>query len=776
MVKWPLLQALLLAGFSVASACAQDGAAPIVIDYPADGSVFPPDMTAPTFLWRDPAPGAVSWQIDVSFANGSAAIHVAATGGRMHIGEIDPRCVAPTNQPPRLTPQQAAARTWIPDPATWAAIKKQSVAGAATVTISGFASGNARHPVSRGHMLLNISADPVGAPIFYRDVPLMPSKTEKGVIKPLDSRAVPLIAWRLRDVARTRSRVLLEDMHTCANCHSFSGDGKTLGMDLDGPENDKSLYTLAAVQQKMTIRNEDVISWTSFRGELGNQLREGFMSQVSPDGRRVVTTIKPPGTPGPHFYYVANFEDYRFLQVFYPTRGILVWYDRDARKLQPLPGADDARYVHTNAVWSPDGKYFVFARAEAKDPFPADGKMAAYANDPAEVPIQYDLYRIPFNDGKGGKPEAIAGASRNGMSNSFPKISPDGRWIVFVEARNGLLMRPDSRLYIVPAAGGQARRMRCNTPLMNSWHSFSPNGRWLVFSSKSRSPYTQMFLTHLDENGNDSPAILIENSTAANRAVNIPEFVNIPPDGLQNIDVPAAEFYRLFDLAVEMAAKGQEEAAIAEWHKALELDPADPKAHNNLGYHLLNKEDLDGAIANFQTAVDAAPDYEEAQCNLGIALSRKERIEEAIPHFQKALEVNPRSARNHMNLGNVLFFEGRVLEALGHWRGGLEVDPNNLVLLNQTARVLATFPDASVRNGNEAVQLAERALSASGGRDPSILDTLAAAYARVGRYPKAVETARRALDLATHGNDPELTAALQARIALYEAGKPFEDQ
>jgi len=123
-----------------------------------------------------------------------------------------------------------------------------------------------------------------------------------------------------------------------------------------------------------------------------------------------------------------------------------------------------------------------------------------------------------------------------------------------------------------------------------------------------------------------------------------------------------------------------------------------------------------------------------------------------------------------------LFFEGRVLEALGHWRGGLEVDPNNLVLLNQTARVLATFPDASVRNGNEAVQLAERALSASGGRDPSILDTLAAAYARVGRYPKAVETARRALDLATHGNDPELTAALQARIALYEAGKPFEDQ
>src|ERR1035441_9707334 len=211
MVKWPLLRALLLAGLGTAYACAQDRTAPIVIDYPADGSVFPPDMAAPTFLWRDPAPGAVSWRIDVSFADGSAAIHVAAKGERMHIGEIDPRCVSPTNRPPSLTPQQAAAPTWIPDPAPWTAIKKQSVAGAATVAISGFAAGNARQPVSRGHMLLYTSADPVGAPIFYRDVPLMPSKSETGVIKPLDSRAVPLIAWRLRDVAETRSRVLLED-------------------------------------------------------------------------------------------------------------------------------------------------------------------------------------------------------------------------------------------------------------------------------------------------------------------------------------------------------------------------------------------------------------------------------------------------------------------------------------------------------------------------------------------------------------------------------------
>jgi hypothetical protein len=102
-------------------------------------------------------------------------------------------------------------------------------------------------------------------------------------------------------------------------------------------------------------------------------------------------------------------------------------------------------------------------------------------------------------------------------------------------------MRPDSQLYIVPIGGGVARRMRANLQLMNSWHSFSPNGRWMVFSSKGRSFFTQMYLTHIDAEGHDSPAILIDNATAANRAVNLPEFVNMAPDAIQNISVHVVE-------------------------------------------------------------------------------------------------------------------------------------------------------------------------------------------------------------------------------------------
>ena len=88
---------------------------------------------------------------------------------------------------------------------------------------------------------------------------------------------------------------------------------------------------------------------------------------------------------------------------------------------------------------------------------------------------------------------------------------------------------PDSKLFIIPADGGTPREMNCNTSDMNSWHSWSPNSKWIVFSSKKRGPYTDLYLTHIDDNGNDTPPVLLENLSIENRAVNIPEFVNIKP-------------------------------------------------------------------------------------------------------------------------------------------------------------------------------------------------------------------------------------------------------
>jgi lipoprotein NlpI len=711
----PGLRAVILAGLAI---CVNGGDGGVAIDYPLTGSVFPPEITAPVFLWHG---GGSQWTVQFDFADGAPPLHA-----------------------------QVASPSWQPDETLWRQIKHRSAGVWANLTIAG--------ANSRASIRIETSRDPVGAPIFYREVPLMPSEVDKGVIKPLAPAAIPLITWKLRDLGQPESRVVLRGLHTCTNCHSFSKDGTTLGMDVDGPENDKGTYAIAPVSPRMTIANQDVITWNSFARKQGRPTI-GFLSQISPDGRYAVTTLNEQ-------VYVANFKDYRFLQVFYPTRGILAVYDRETRQIRALPGANDPNYVHTSAVWSPDGQYLVFQRARAAEAYPPGRKVAEYAGDPNELPVRYDLYRIPFRAGHGGVPEPVRGASDNGMSNTFPKVSPDGRWIVFVKCRNGMLMRPDSELWIVPVQGGEARRMRCNTSLMNSWHSFSPNGRWLVFSSKSRTPYTRMFLTHIDEDGNDTPPVLVENAAAPDRAVNLPEFVNLPPGGLLNIDVPAAEFYRLFDSALELDRQGQHAAAAAEWEKALQLDHENAKAHTNLGIALAGAGDATRAMAHFERAIELNPYYAEARNNLGVALVQADKPEEAARQFRMALEVNADFVEARHNLALALIQAGKCADALPHLRQVLEANPARMDLLTAAAWVLATCPP--VRDPTAAVRYAEQARDQAAGDDAGVQDTLATAYAAAGRYADAATSARRALVLAHRQGNAELAGQLEARIAIYE--------
>ena len=142
----------------------------IIVDYPISGSIFPPEITPPTFIWRDGAAGANRWHIDVEFRDGTQNIHLMSFGEQPRIGEIDPRCLSTTNELPQLTAEQASAHTWSPDPQLWAAIKKHSVVQAATVTISGFRAEDPGRTLSFGSTSIETSKDPVGAPIFYRDV------------------------------------------------------------------------------------------------------------------------------------------------------------------------------------------------------------------------------------------------------------------------------------------------------------------------------------------------------------------------------------------------------------------------------------------------------------------------------------------------------------------------------------------------------------------------------------------------------------------------------
>jgi Tol biopolymer transport system component len=77
--------------------------------------------------------------------------------------------------------------------------------------------------------------------------------------------------------------------------------------------------------------------------------------------------------------------------------------------------------------------------------------------------------------------------------------------------------------------------MKCNRKLFNSWHSFSPNGNWMLFSSKTNTSFTEIFLTHIDENGVDSPPICLSRFSDDRFAANVPEFVNIGPGAIRKI-------------------------------------------------------------------------------------------------------------------------------------------------------------------------------------------------------------------------------------------------
>jgi Flp pilus assembly protein TadD len=223
-----------------------------------------------------------------------------------------------------------------------------------------------------------------------------------------------------------------------------------------------------------------------------------------------------------------------------------------------------------------------------------------------------------------------------------------------------------------------------------------------------------------------------------------------------------------------MMRKGKTDEAIASFQKILEQGEY-AEVRNNLGRAMEQKGKLDRAITEWRRASELNPGNADAHNNLGTGLFSKGRLAEAILHWQKAIALNPDFAAAHFNLGNAFYSGGRVAEALAQWRAGLRTEPDHPPVLNKAARVLATCTEATLRGGPEAVALAERAVRLSGGQDPAVIDTLAAAYAEAGHFTEATRAAQQALALATQRGKHSLADALKIRIALYEAGSPLRE-
>jgi tetratricopeptide (TPR) repeat protein len=224
-----------------------------------------------------------------------------------------------------------------------------------------------------------------------------------------------------------------------------------------------------------------------------------------------------------------------------------------------------------------------------------------------------------------------------------------------------------------------------------------------------------------------------------------------------------------------LSNRGQVDEAIRYFQQALKLNSRHASSHFNLASALAKRARYDAALAEYAKGLKLKPDYVEGRNNLGLLLAARGRDDEAIAHFQEALELKPDMANTRRNLALVLSQQGRIPEAIAQWREVIRLQPQSAVALSQLARLLATTPDASLRNASEAVELAGQAAKLSGGRDPNVLDALAAAYAEAGRFGEAVETARQALTLAEAKKNTALAEALRARIKLYQAGSPYRE-
>jgi tetratricopeptide (TPR) repeat protein len=256
--------------------------------------------------------------------------------------------------------------------------------------------------------------------------------------------------------------------------------------------------------------------------------------------------------------------------------------------------------------------------------------------------------------------------------------------------------------------------------------------------------------------------------------------------------------------------QGQLDKALGYYQQALTINPGFAEVHNNLGILLTKQGKTTEAFEHYRKAIELKPDRAEFYNNLGNLLATQGHTAEAVPLYQKAFEVDPDNAKVHYDLANIAFVQGQWDEAIKHYQQALKgmpdsvhahyqlglalerrgqtaaamaqlqivvaLDPLHVTAMNNLAWLLATSSEPSLRDGRKAVELARKAVQLTSGLSPQILDTLAAAYAEAGRFPEAIQTARRALELSIAQNNKPLADVIQNQLKLFEAHSPYHEK
>jgi len=181
---------------------------------------------------------------------------------------------------------------------------------------------------------------------------------------------------------------------------------------------------------------------------------------------------------------------------------ILLYHNLATQTVKTAPAISDKERLETYPTWSPDGRWLYFCSAPQ-----IFGDPESLTLDLCKE-LKYDLRRVRYDAMKDewGTPETVLSAKRTGHSMLLPRISPDGRFLLFCMCRHGCFpaYRPSSDLYMLDLQkpDGEPRRLDINSEFSESWHTWSSNSRWIVFSSKRQGGlFTRLYISYVDEEG-----------------------------------------------------------------------------------------------------------------------------------------------------------------------------------------------------------------------------------------------------------------------------------
>jgi len=256
--------------------------------------------------------------------------------------------------------------------------------------------------------------------------------------------------------------------------------------------------------------------------------------------------------------------------------------------------------------------------------------------------------------------------------------------------------------------------------------------------------------------------------------------------------------------------EGKLDEAVKQFQEVIRLTPTIGKPYNDLGKAYALQEKMDDAMVMFSNAVALNPGLAQARWNLGNACLLKGKVAEglaemkragqlspedieahrrfadtwikmgkaaeALPYCAVVVRAQPEDAHAHYVLGSACLAMKRLEPALVNFREAARLAPDTPECMNALAWIYATSPQAELRNGAEAVRLAEAACKITKRQKSGMLDTLAAAYAEAGRFDEAVKTTEEIRALAVSAHDTGTAETARQRLELYKAATPYRDE